>query len=111
MDKIFGKNNPGLDKALLVNFNEARGKDWCRHFDAVKNLATQKSNVISNKYIADKTQPNYARLAFNSNNQSPIPPERRLVVLKLFAESETLSLFGAATRIVTCPNDAAVQLV
>ena len=80
MDKIFGKNNPGLDKALLVNFNEARGKDGCRHFDAVKNLATQKSNVISNKYIADKTQPNYARLAFNSNNPSPIPPERRLVV-------------------------------
>lgn len=40
-----------------------------------------------------------------------VQPERRLVVLQLFAESETLSLFGAATRVVTCPNDAAVQLV
>ena len=36
-----------------------------------------------------------------------VQPERRSVVLKLFAES---AYFGTATRMIACSNDAATQV-
>jgi hypothetical protein len=80
MDMVFGSYNPALDKKLMLQFNEAQSSQGVKHNDKIKNLVTQDTNTIKQKYEKDKTQPNYVRCIVNSTHGNPLIAGRRTLI-------------------------------
>jgi hypothetical protein len=80
MDMVFGAYNPALDRKLLLQFNEAQSSQGVKFNDKIKNLVTQDTNTIKQKYEKDKQQPNYVRPVVTSNHGNPLIAQRRTFI-------------------------------
>lgn len=76
IDNILGKYAIGVKNKLLVNLDEASGKDTFQNNDDIKNLITEPKLTFEQKYCNAFEINNFARLIFTSNNQTPIKIER-----------------------------------
>jgi hypothetical protein len=85
MDDVFGSYNVGLRDRLVMVLNEVEGKDGYSNKEQIKNLITEETTIIREKYISQYEQTNYIRLMILSNNLNPIEishDDRRFVVFK-----------------------------
>ena len=86
MEDVFGKYNANLDSKLIVQFNEAQGNQGATFNDKLKHHVTATTNTIRQKYVVDKTQPNYVRYVVASNHFNPIVAGRRTLICQTRCE-------------------------
>jgi len=75
INNIFGTFATGLKNKLLVNLDEASGKDTFMHNERLKNLITAPIVTYSEKYITSYDINNFARFVFTTNNNTPVKIE------------------------------------
>jgi hypothetical protein len=80
MNLLFGTYNSVLDGKLLLQCNECESKQGHSLWNQIKDQSTADQNCIREKYLPNKWQSNYTRLIVSSNNQNPIPPNRRVMM-------------------------------
>jgi len=89
IDSVFGKYAEGLKNKLLVNLDEATGKDTFRTVESIKAKITNPTILYEKKYVSSITLRNYARFIFTSNNMTPVKidiDDRRYSVFKSSSE-------------------------
>ena len=85
MDDVFGSYNVGIRDNLLLQLNEVEGGKGFNNKEKIKNMITEETTIIREKYISQYDQKNYLRLFILSNNLNPIeitPDDRRFNVFK-----------------------------
>lgn len=79
------KNNDHLNGKILVNMDEAHSRDMYASASTIKNMITEPTITLSNKYIKPFCVENYCRYIFFSNMDNPVKVEdndRRFIVYK-----------------------------
>jgi hypothetical protein len=113
MNTVFGKFAENLKNRLLVNLNEASGKDSFNLSESIKSTITDPTIDYEQKGIQNITLNNYARFIFTSNNNTPVKignTDRRFNVFKSSCDHIKLKdkYFGP---LVKCMNDIEVQQI
>lgn len=86
---IFGQYAEGMKHKLLVNLDEASGKDQFQNSDKLKHLITSPEIMYEKKYMPSMKLNNYCRLIFTTNNETPVKIEhsdRRFVIFRCESE-------------------------
>ncbi len=82
---FFGEYAEGFYRKLLVNVNEAEGKDTFDFEGKMKSFITEDTIIVNPKFVRPTKVGNYARLIITTNKPNPIPidvksKDRRYVV-------------------------------
>jgi hypothetical protein len=90
-DDLFGTYAEGFYRKLLVNLNEAEGKDTFDFEGKIKAFVTEETITLNPKFVRSSTVSNHARLIITTNKETPIPidvksKDRRYVVYKTTEE-------------------------
>jgi hypothetical protein len=88
---LFGEHAEGFYRKLLVNLNEAEGKDTFDYEGKIKSFVTDDSITLNPKFVRPCQVSNHARLVITTNKETPIPidvksQDRRYVVYKTTEE-------------------------
>lgn len=86
-DDLFGDHAEGFYRKLLVNLNEAEGKDTFQFEGKIKSFITEDTIIVNPKFVRPSKVSNHARLIITTNKETPIPidvksKDRRYVVFK-----------------------------
>lgn len=86
-DDLFGDHAEGFYRKLLVNLNEAEGKDTFNFEGKIKSFITEDNIIVNPKFVRPSKVSNHARLIITTNKETPIPidvksKDRRYVVYK-----------------------------
>ena len=84
---FFGEHAEGFCKKLLVNLNEAEGKDTFDFEGRIKSFITEDTITINPKNVRPSTIRNVARTIITTNKTNPVPidvksKDRRYVVFQ-----------------------------
>ena len=82
---FFGDHAEGFYRKLLVNLNEAEGRDTFEFEGRIKSFITEPSITVNPKFVRPTTVQNHARCIITTNKPTPIPidvksTDRRYVV-------------------------------
>jgi hypothetical protein len=84
-DDLLGKNAEGLRNRLLVNLDEASGKDTFIESNKIKSLITEPKITYHKKFFQPVQINNFSRFLFTTNNDTSVKVElsdRRFVVFE-----------------------------
>tara|TARA_R110002074_G_scaffold201339_1_gene369232 strand:- start:144 stop:2489 length:2346 start_codon:yes stop_codon:yes gene_type:complete len=84
---FFGDHAEGAYRKLLININEAEGKDTFQNEGQFKSFITEDTMTMNPKFVRPTEISNFARLIITSNKPNPIPidvksKDRRYVVFQ-----------------------------
>lgn len=82
---VYGNYAEGLKHKLLINLDEASGKDNFQNSDKLKHLITSPTIMYEKKYMASMKLNNFCRFIFTTNNDTSVKIEhsdRRFVIFK-----------------------------
>lgn len=84
---FFGDHAEGAYRKLLININEAEGKDTFQNEGQFKSFITEDTITMNPKFVRPTEISNFARLIITSNKPNPIPidvksKDRRYVVFQ-----------------------------
>jgi len=96
---FFGDHAEGFYRKLLVNINEAEGKDTFDFEGRIKSFITEPTIMVNPKFVRPTNVSNHARLIITTNKPTPIPidvksKDRRYVV---YETSDRFKQYGSAT--------------
>lgn len=96
---FFGDHAEGFYRKLLVNINEAEGKDTFDFEGRIKSFITEPTITVNPKFVRPTNVSNHARLIITTNKPTPIPidvksKDRRYVV---YETSDRFKQYGSAT--------------
>lgn len=107
---IYGGYAEGLKHKLLINMDEASGRDNFENSDKLKNLITSSKITYEKKYVSSILLNNFARFIFTTNNDTSIKIEysdrRFMAFLCDNTQCNNKSYFNA---LVKSMNDKSVQ--
>ena len=96
MEDVFGNYNVGIRDKLVLVFNEVQGKAGYENKEHIKNIITEETTIIREKYISQYEQKNYIRLFLLTNNLNPVEisyHDRRWAVFKSTHKKPTNEFF------------------
>lgn len=96
MEDVFGNYNVGIRDKLVLVFNEVQGKSGYENKEHIKNIITEDTTIIREKYISQYEQKNYIRLFLLTNNLNPVEisyHDRRWAVFKSTHKKPTPEFF------------------
>ena len=96
IEDVFGTYNIGLRDKLVLVLNEVEGKHGFSNKEKLKNIITENSTIIREKFVSQYDQINYLRLFILSNNINPVEisqTDRRYVVFKAHHKKPLKSYF------------------
>jgi len=107
-DEVIGHFNSGIKDKLILQFNEASGKDGFANKDKIKDIITQNETQINEKNVKEYMQSNFARIIFCSNNSTPIEigiSDRRFVVAEASLYKPHTSFFTKFYNLMEDDNE------
>jgi hypothetical protein len=109
-EHIYGRFAQGLKNKLLINLDEASGKDNFQNSDKLKNLITAPEIIYEQKNMDSIVIKNYARYIFTTNNKTAVKIEhsdRRFLIYKsIDTHRNNKEYFNS---LIKCMSDIKVQ--
>tara|TARA_R110002096_G_scaffold17866_9_gene61514 strand:+ start:5489 stop:7765 length:2277 start_codon:yes stop_codon:yes gene_type:complete len=112
MESVFGDWNVSIRDKLVLQLNEASGKDGFLNKEEIKDIITTEQINIREKYINQYSQKNYIRLIITSNNLNPVEishDDRRFVVFKSHYKKPSTEYFETLTSLIE--SDDCIQIL